>query len=651
MSGGKAKLVLIPTIISRSFDEDRWAHHSQAPSEEAMQMRLFARTLSNVYAQKQMEQAFDKMRRQRSVSIDSEASSRPSVGGFLQDSFGSFNSPGSPVPSRGGRELPSKSGARRPKLTGLFAGLDDDEDTTRLSNFVRDFPADSPQSSAAKSNTPVEPSKLGTFLREFPSSSSSSSGTYRSVENQRSGVGTFLREFDGCATPSESAYSEHRDDEDKDDGPEETAYSEHHDDEDEGSEETASFAHSAREEEEEVCDERPAVQPRTKFFALTLSATFRNSRQRSLYRRLAAWRACCSRERLRMAELGHRDRERDLLHKSRMRGDDEAAVVSSSSSVESTSSFPRLGGWKNALFLVVRRASSRRRLHEYRIAWKKWRKLGDGRWYDEDVRVAHRVLFETHKVRQRDLLLRTVLVVKERTVTRANLAKAWSIMKYQPSTGIVLATPSQQQQQQMTLRRYGSGGRRVRSRSQQPSSRTRRRLLGSEEDAGDASLDSTSDAASLWSPAKADGETPSQALGLAARRLRRAALRHALSILRARCIESALGRERREKAEALAKLDANEFAAAELRELHAIAKEELESCHQRAAQEVDAAWRQAEASDSGHVAQNAAFAALQESTRNLASSRANDNALLELESMLIEAKLEIAHLKAAAATR
>lgn len=128
----------------------------------------------------------------------------------------------------------------------------------------------------------------------------------------------------------------------------------------------------------------------------------------------------------------------------------------------------------------------------------------------------------------------------------------------------------------------------------------------------------------------------------------------------------ALTRETSDKAAALAQVEAAGFQSAELRQLNAIARENLETCHDKATSEVDAAWRKAAAADSGHAAQTAAFAAVHAELDRLRLAQQKEQAKLaeleerarrmdetersyqDLEKLLIEAKLEIAMLKASA---
>lgn len=146
--------------------------------------------------------------------------------------------------------------------------------------------------------------------------------------------------------------------------------------------------------------------------------------------------------------------------------------------------------------------------------------------------------------------------------------------------------------------------------------------------------------------------------------LARARLRVALVDLRARCWARAVYIERSKAVAAVARAEAAAFELAEARNFLNMTRDDLSECESRAGLEIRAAWSQADASDSGHAAQAAAFAALFAENARLRAAldrsasrcaelrlqrlevQRTSHSQRDLEVMLIDAKVELALLKA-----
>lgn len=372
--------------------------------------------------------------------------------------------------------------------------------------------------------------------------------------------------------------------------------------------------------------------------AIAVRAAFRCYRSRVLAQRVASWRVTT------MATS---------LTRTQLLRDDEA-VVSSSSSVDydhPVASSRRNLSKSPVLLMVLRRAQMRSRLALVRTGWNAWRKLGSSGWFDDEARLVHIALFKTHEARQRQLMLKSLVMSQCRAAKYAGLLRAWRRLARPPRLRRVRRTerPSQ----------IPSNNSRYVRRPRSQSRRTRR---PSDEGQSD------SDNPETPRPLKGDDHV---ALGRATARLITSTLRSAFSTLRAHADRRALAMEVARKAAALARLEAAEFQTAELRQLVATAKDEFMTGRRQASKEVHAAWRQAAASQSGHAAQTAAFAALQTelfrmkaghdavpnmtiiaTTDDVSQRRRVRTGLDErqrqidaLEQLLIDAKLEIASIR------
>lgn len=714
-------LILVSTVVTQSFEEERWKWMqrpqrgaSKVNTMQARQARLFLRTVGPVLERQSLADALEHWRDvvdsvaplPRSVSEEtpSEASSSEGSGQpareFLDVTFlGEQRRP--PPPHCGGRELPSKTGATRPKLTGVFEGLDDDadreEDRESYQSEVasRDAPSGASsdalpatrrpgaaafpgagrddedsgeetdeselesEAAPAPSNKPTSflrsvddsadesyrergglPSKLSSFLRGASARDDNTTGEdddddvppTASIDERPS---TQRRETTPSAAPASKLSTFVRDFPSRDPEPsavtptvagpyrgtaltaflsEVTPDGRRRKSESQVSELTTDDALEAARD-----DRRPGSTSNRALLAVSLAlrSAWRGGRVRSLTSSMARWRLAS----YRLTELEHRERERELAAKlDELVKQTDVAVVSSSSSVADET--PQRGR-SDTLLLVVKRTLTRRKAIACRRSWTRWRKLGDGRWYDDEVRLAHRALFETHRVRERRLLLRVILTQRWLKLSTEKIFRAW--------------------------RRWSSSSHRDVGRQPQQPPRSSSRP-------------------SVRPPPNRDGL---DLLGGACKSLHRATLRAALGVFRARCAAATIGRYRGDLERVEAKVEANGFENAELRELQAIAQAELQACRDRASREVDAAWRQAAASDAGHAAQSAAFAALVErctqlERRVVEADRTGDlEARLaaldererqleedaahrhDLEAMLVNAKVEIATLKAA----
>ncbi|KAJ8604359.1 hypothetical protein CTAYLR_002549 [Chrysophaeum taylorii] len=652
------RLVLNPTVTSGSFEEARWEAYIRrrdAPAVSPLQRRLFVRGLETILTRRRVRAYFEAWRgprRRLSTTTSEETPSEASDDDDEEGSEGSdlkaseeeddeekcedsnlspafsstrtlpFLEPLKPSPAVETRQPPPLELETQPPLEKLRQAPLKLETSNKLNAFLRDFEATTPEQQKEEP-MPSRRNTLAEFVarvaadgsrtpspRDEPSSASSSEPSKR-----KNTLADFLATVppDG-STPSLSRrlFPQIEDPE----PPEEPRIEKH-----EG------LPGGAREV----------------VVSITVRAAWRGRQNRTLASRFWRWRSTIEQK------LG------------RKRSNDEIAAVSSSSSsvdeprVRDRSDDEDERFARYALFFVSRAFSRRARRGALRGAWTRWRSLGRGRWYDEDARRAHRALFRAHELRERQLLLKTIVTTRIRAYRSAVLLFGWIRLAARAK-----APPT--------------AGRPRRSSTPTPSrfARTRRRREEEDDDA-------TSSPLSEFRFRPAD---PATALARASARVARITLRFVLHTFRARCARRALALERRAKAAALARVEANGFQTAELRELHAIAKEELSACHRRASQEVDAAWRQAAASDSGHAAMTAAFDALLtqlEPLRRalaLASKRADDAQLAsssrdtqalrrvaeledrerqfeaassnesELEAMLIEAKLEIAQLKA-----
>lgn len=741
------KLVLVATVVSTSFEENRWSHvSSQRPATpetsrmSAMQGRLFVRTMNDIIERRRMSASFGRWRaaspatrrlgRRRGSSASEET---PSEVSSIEDNPTSprdyldstvLSEQLEPRDSEcSEHEEPGKTESAPPS-SGVFVESDDAAEKqphSALSAFVKSFPC-TPTNVSPSPSSHEEPrssqSKLSSFLRSFEQRDAEASASQRNDgasmrdisplpddKRRRSSLTSFLSTVapDGSRRrQSDSFVSEltvESDAESDIDEPSEGSVeslvveSPHQEDGDESDESGVVIVP----ESSRVAMESPPVKvtPVSTLLALTMRIALRSYGYRSLASRFALWRVTACHERLRQSELGHRERVSELeaklddlkQHKSAAR-EDEVAVVSCSSSIEEGPQTNSHGleqhqqswhkpsgsssGELTPLLFVLKRSRTRQRRLPLRAAWTCWRKLGEGKWYEDEVRLAHRALFETHRERERQLMLRTIMSFRCKQMKRQFIIRAFYRWCMNRSD-----TP---------LPQFSRRTRRIRGRTSPAMQRgdslasaaRRRRYRG--DDADDDSIDEgpLSDPPLPNRALRSLGRPNRVVLGRTLSKLRRSTLRIALSTLRARCATRALLLERRYKAAALAKVEAADFAAAELREMHAIAKAELEACHKRASHEVDVAWRQAAASDSGHAAQTAAFNAIQEQCHQLAAKFDASNTgkadfetefrdrleelerrekeldaeaanQRELETMLIDAKLEIATLKASLA--
>lgn len=701
----------------------------------AMQGRLFVRTMNNIIERRRISAFFGRWRvalppirrlgRRRGSSASEET---PSEVSSVEDNPTSprdyldstvLSEQLEPLESEcSEHDATAKTKSAPPSSDGLVESDEEAEKKPRsaLSAFVKSFPCT--PTNLSPSPSPVEEprssqSKLSSFLRSFEQREAETSvsvhnddASMRDISplpngrRRRSSLTSFLSTVapDGShRRQSGSLVSEltvESDIDEPSDGSVESLAIEspHQEDGDESDESGVVIVP----ESSRVAIEAPPAKaaPGSILLALTMRIARRSYGYRALASCWALWRVTACHERLQQSELSHRERVSELeakldeLKQQKFAREDEVAVVSCSSSIEEgpQTNSHRLErnhqSWHKPtgsscgelapLLFVLKRSKTRQRVLPLRAAWTCWRKLGEGKWYEDEVRLAHRALFETHRDRERQLLLRTIMSLRYEQMKRRVVIRAF----YRWCTDRRDTPPPQFSRRMRRIRGRASPA--MQRREALASAARRRRHRG--DDADDDSIDEGpfSDAPLPDRTSRALGRSDRIVLGQTLWKLRRSTLRVALSTLRSRCASRALLSERRNKAAALAKVEAADFAAAELREMHAIAKAELEACHKRASHEVDVAWRQAAASDSGHAAQTAAFNALQERCNQLAEKLVASNTgkadfetefrdrlqqlerrereldaeaanQRELETMLIDAKLEIATLKASLA--
>jgi len=299
---------------------------------------------------------------------------------------------------------------------------------------------------------------------------------------------------------------------------------------------------------------------------------------------------------------------------------------------------------------VLRRSRLRMRTVAMRRIWNRWRK--QEKWYDEDLRLCASALFQSHNIRERQARLRNILVCRWQRYRIICLAQAWirfSIVRDDDPTKTPKTNRKRSERSMSPLVRQPSlNGKQRRRRRNTP---TPWEIKDNDEQEGGNEK---------WN------ESHLNILSRLLFRRRSAILGRALHKFREKCLLLAVFSHRAAAKQALEKFEAAQFEMAELRQLHVIAQDELAVCQDRASAEVNTAWRQAQASDQGHAAQSAAFDALQASYTMLKQQSnssqqhvstykngATDNGVKkykeqieDLEQQLIEAKVELAQLKA-----